>query len=73
MLRLDFKGSPNRATLAVLRGTYHLPKRTAAYVSVGHMRNDGAPALAVSSGAAGSAPEPGGNQNSVIVGLRHAF
>ena len=73
VLRLDFKDSPNRATLAALRGTYHLSKRTAAYVSVGHMRNDGALALSVSSGAAGSAPVPGGSQNGVIFGLRHAF
>jgi predicted porin len=73
VLRLDFKNSPNQATLFAVRGTYNLSKRTAAYVTAGHISNDGALNLSVSSGAAGSNPAAGESQTGVMLGLRHVF
>lgn len=71
--KLDFKNSPNAATLFAVRATYNFSRRTAAYVSAGHLGNDGSLALSVSGGAPGSAPVAGASQSGVIAGIRHTF
>ena len=73
VFRLAYENSRNKATLAAVRATYHLSKRTAVYGTVGHISNGGNLALSVSSGAVGIAPRPGGSQNGVMVGVRHSF
>lgn len=71
--RLDFKDSDNQATLVALRAMYSFSRRTAAYVSAGHISNDGVIALSVSGGAPGSAPAAGGSQSGLLIGIRHSF
>ncbi|HSV44227.1 MAG TPA: porin [Ramlibacter sp.] len=71
--RQKYKGSANAATLAVVRATYSLSKRTAVYASAGRMNNDGALALSVSGGQAGSNPTAGGSQTGLAMGIRHSF
>jgi predicted porin len=66
----DVKNSDNDSTLAVLRLTYSLSKRTAVYSSLGHMKNDGAAAIALDVGGTVGA---GLNQSGIALGLRHAF
>jgi predicted porin len=72
-IKLDIKDSPNAATLVALRATYNFSRRSAAYLSAGHITNDGALALSVSGSAPGSSPVPGGSQNGLLVGIRHVF
>ncbi|WP_020653863.1 porin [Massilia niastensis] len=62
--------SPNDSTLAVMRLTYLLSKRTAVYGSLGHMKNRGAAAIALD---AGGTVGIGMNQSGVNVGVRHSF
>ncbi|HJV85406.1 MAG TPA: porin [Noviherbaspirillum sp.] len=73
VFKLDTKNSANDATMFALRGTYHFSKRTAAYVTAGHIANDGALNLSVSSGAPGSNPSAGDTQTGLMVGVRHMF
>lgn len=73
LARQKYKGSANAATLAVVRATYSLSKRTAVYASAGRMNNDGALALSVSGGQAGSNPIAGGSQTGLAMGIRHGF
>lgn len=73
LARLSVKDSPNRATLAAVRGTYSLSKRSAIYATAGRIANDGTLALSVSAGAPGSNPAAGQSQSAVMVGIRHAF
>lgn len=73
LFRLSFRNSPNEATLAALRATYSLSKRTAVYTTVGHIGNDGTLAISASGGQAGGAPSAGGSQTGVAVGVRHTF
>ena len=73
VFKLDYKNSANEATLFALRGTYSLSKRTAVYATAGHIANDGALALSLSSGAGGGAPAAGQSQTGIAVGLRHSF
>jgi predicted porin len=68
--RLDIKNSPDVSTQLVARATYSFSKRTAAYLSLGHIRNEGAAAVAVS---AGDTVGVGLSQNGVMVGMRHSF
>ncbi|MFM2058576.1 MAG: hypothetical protein RLY71_2961 [Pseudomonadota bacterium] len=70
---LKFKNSSNKATLVGLRGTYSLSKRTAIYATAGHIANDGALALSVSSGQPGSNPAAGASQSALAAGIRHSF
>lgn len=70
---LRFDGSDKKANLAILRGTYRLSKRTAAYMAVGRISNGGTSAVSVSAGSPGSNPVAGGRQSGMIVGLRHSF
>lgn len=62
--------SANDSTLAVLRLTYALSKRTVVYSAVGHMHNSGTAALALDAGGTVGA---GLNQSGVLAGMRHAF
>lgn len=73
LARQKYKGSANAATLAVFRATYNLSKRTAVYASAGRINNDGALALSVSGGQAGSNPIAGGSQTGLAMGIRHSF
>lgn len=71
----DYKDSADGAQMLVLRGTYAFSKRTAAYTTVGFMRNDGKARFSPSVGASNTALAPlaGRNQTGLMVGLRHAF
>lgn len=73
VMKLKYDNSANAATLVAARLSYALSKRTAIYGTVGHIGNDGALALSVSNGAAGSAPNAGQGQNGLMLGVRHAF
>lgn len=73
VLRLDFKGSPNRATLGTVRVQYGLSKRTTTYATLGHISNDGNLAISVSAGQPGGNPAAGDSQTGVLVGMRHSF
>jgi predicted porin len=68
--KLDIRDSGNDSTQLVLRGIYNLSKRTAVYVAVARMNNDGAAALALSAGGSVGA---GLNQNGFITGIKHSF
>lgn len=70
LARLAVKDSPNDATLATARLTYHLSKRTAIYGAIGRMDNDGAAAVALDAGGTVGA---GRTQNGVMAGVRHFF
>jgi predicted porin len=73
LLRLAFKGSADAATLATVRATYALSRRTALYAMAGRIANAGTLALSVSAGAAGSNPAPGATQSAFAAGVRHSF
>lgn len=73
LLRLDFKDSPNRATLGTVRAQYSLSKRTTTYATLGHISNDGNLAISVSAGQPGGNPRIGDSQMGVLVGIRHSF
>jgi predicted porin len=73
LFRLDVKNSPSRATLGAVRATYQFSRRTAAYVTAGHINNRGTLAVSVSAGQPGGAPAPGGSQTGIAAGLRHTF
>lgn len=73
VFRLDFKDSPNQATLLTLRTQYSLSKRTAVYATVGHISNDGALGLSVSAGQPGGNTLAGGSQVGLLTGVRHSF
>jgi predicted porin len=73
MSTLKFKNSANKAALIGFRATYSLSKRTAVYATAGHIANDGALALSVSSGQPGSNPAVGGSQSALAAGVRHSF
>lgn len=62
-----------RATMATLRGTYFLSKRTAVYTQLAWLGNSEQAAYSVSSGGAGGSPTPGTSQLGVNVGMRHTF
>ncbi|MES2756733.1 MAG: porin [Pseudomonadota bacterium] len=68
--KLDVKNSGNDSTIAVLRATYSFSRRTATYVSLARMKNEGTAAISVS---AGGTVGPGLGQTGLMVGLRHAF
>jgi predicted porin len=73
LLRLDYKDSPNRATLGTVRAQYALSKRTTTYATLGHISNDGNLAVSVSAGQPGGNPPAGDSQMGVLVGIRHSF
>lgn len=67
------KATGDRSTLVAARATYNLSRRTAVYASLGRMSNDGALAVSVSGGQAGSNPNPGEGQSGLAMGVRHSF
>ena len=71
--RLQYKSNSDKGQFMVLRGTYHFSKRTAAYASLGHMKNSGNATFSASSGQAGGLPVAGINQTGFGVGIRHMF
>ena len=70
LARLTVRHSPDDATLATARLTYHLSKRTAVYGAIGRMDNDGAAAVALDAGGTVGA---GRQQHGVMAGVRHFF
>ena len=71
--QLKYKSNDDKGQLMVLRSTYKLSKRTAAYASLGYMKNSGNAAFGASSAQAGGQPMPGVNQTGFGMGLRHSF
>jgi len=69
--RLKVKNTADASTLFVARGTYSFSKRTAAYASLGYMRNRGAAAIPVDNG--GVVGAPGMNQTGIMTGMRITF
>ncbi|SAK65233.1 porin [Caballeronia catudaia] len=62
-----------RATLASLRATYFLSKRTAVYGNVAYLWNSANARFSVSAGGGGTTPAAGIGQLGAIVGVRHSF
>ncbi|WP_250516286.1 porin [Caballeronia sp. INDeC2] len=62
-----------RATMAMLRGSYFLSKRTLAYVQAAYLMNSTRAAYTVSTGGAGATPGTGMNQFGAMAGLQHSF
>jgi len=62
------------ALVLAARTMYNLSKRTALYLTAGHIDNKGNSMVSIDGGnITGSAPLAGGNQNGVMVGIRHFF
>jgi predicted porin len=70
---LGYDNSANGSALTAVRATYNFTRNAAAYVSAGHIANDGTSAVSVSGSATGSAPVAGGSQQGVLVGFRYVF
>lgn len=68
--QLKFKDSENTSSLATLRLTQYLSKRTSVYSTVGYMRNAGKAAVALDTGGTVGA---GLNQFGVMLGMLHRF
>ncbi|HEX8614915.1 MAG TPA: porin [Telluria sp.] len=68
--RHDIKRSANDSTLAVVRLTYSLSKRTALHSSLGHMKNGGSAAIPLD---VGGTVGVGLSQSGLALGVRHAF
>lgn len=68
-----FEDSPNKAVLLTMRAVYSLSRRTGIYLSASFINNSGTLASAVSTNAPGTGPLPGGAQQSLMMGVRHAF
>lgn len=73
VFRLRFAATNDRASLFAARATYRWSRRTASYLTAGHIGNGGGLALSVSAGAAGSNPASGASQSGLSLGLRHSF
>jgi len=72
--RLKYRDSPDHAILYAARASYALSKRTAAYVTAGHINNSGNLDFSVSGGSVtGTNPAAGGSQTGTMIGLRHFF
>lgn len=71
--RLKNKTTDARSTLATVRATYSLSKRTAVYGLVGYMDNNKNANLSVSGGQALAGLPNGLNQTGVMLGMRHSF
>jgi predicted porin len=68
--QLDVSRSDNDSTMAVARVTYSFSRRTATYVSLGRIDNDGLAAISLSAGGTVGA---GLGQTGLMVGMRHSF
>jgi predicted porin len=62
-----------RATMASLRATYFLSKRTAVYGNFAYLWNSARARFSVSAGGGGTTPAAGMGQLGAIVGLRYSF
>ncbi|KXU86827.1 hypothetical protein CR51_36805 [Caballeronia megalochromosomata] len=62
-----------RATMASLRATYFLSKRTAVYGNLAYLWNSAKARFSVSAGGGGTTPGAGMGQLGAIVGVRHSF
>lgn len=62
-----------RATIAALRGTWLLSRRSAVYLQTGYLFNSARAAYTLSQGGAGASPNVGVNQLGVMAGVRHTF
>ncbi|WP_153041253.1 porin [Paraburkholderia monticola] len=62
-----------RGTIAALRTTYLLSKRTAVYLQGAYLWNSDKAAYTVSQGGGGTTPAPGAGQLGLMAGLRHSF
>ena len=67
---LDVSNTSNDAAIIAARLTHNFSKRTAAYLTAGHIINHGVSAVAVSPGAT---TMPGAGQTGLMIGLRHSF
>ncbi|MES2755976.1 MAG: porin [Pseudomonadota bacterium] len=68
--RLAVDRSGNDSNFVAARVTYNFSRRTAAYLTAGHMVNQGSAAVGLSPGVATFA---GADPSAVMLGLRHAF
>lgn len=72
--RLTVKDASTGASVIAARAMYLFSKRTAAYITAGHMFNQKDAAFSIDGGVAtGSTPLPGVNQTGVMVGIRQKF
>ncbi|WP_321877648.1 porin [Paraburkholderia bannensis] len=62
-----------RGTIAALRTTYLLSKRSAVYLQGAYLWNSAKAAYTVSQGGGGTTPAPGMGQLGVMAGIRHSF
>jgi predicted porin len=62
-----------RGTIAALRGTWLLSRRSAVYLQSGYLFNSAHAAYTLSQGGAGASPNAGVNQLGVMAGVRHTF
>jgi predicted porin len=62
-----------RGTIATLRTTYQLSKRSAVYLQGAYLWNSAKAAYTVSQGGGGTTPGPGMGQLGVMAGIRHSF
>lgn len=67
------KQQDTRATLAALRGTYLLSKRTSVYLQSGYLFNSAKARYTLSQGGPGTTPAAGIGQLGVMVGIKHTF
>lgn len=71
--QLEFKNSPNKALLVNVRGRYVVSSDTTLYLAVSSINNSGTLALSATASTPAAAPRPGGEQTSVIAGIRYRF
>ena len=62
-----------RGTIAALRTTYQLSKRSAVYLQGAYLWNSAKAAYTVSQGGGGTTPAPGAGQLGIMAGIRHSF
>jgi predicted porin len=62
-----------RATMAMLRGSYFISKRTLAYLQSAYLMNSRHAAYSVSVGGPGATPGVGMNQTGAMIGIQHTF
>lgn len=62
-----------RGTIAALRTTYQLSKRSAVYLQGAYLWNSAKAAYTVSQGGGGTTPARGAGQLGVMAGIRHSF
>lgn len=70
---LKFKDSPNKAVLVNVRGRYVLTQDTTLYVALSSIDNGGTLALPATASTPAATPKAGGQQTSVIAGVRYRF